>query len=162
MIEFNIQSNQHLSALLFGGTLITEAREPCIDENGDVILTKTGPNKGQMKTKIVKKEVQVKGFGLNPLAEWKTKQGWYQTNEEVLTKLLKALEGRVIYDHRHKFLTLLLERRKLAKELSTYYDGHLDKLYPDSCLRPNYNHTASATMRLSCNAPNLQNIVRSK
>lgn len=83
-IKFNIKSTDHLSCLLFGGTLYYDDYEPIIID-GDFDRVKSGQNAGKIKTKKVKKSIKIKGFNLNPLPEWKTKkEGFYQTNNKVL------------------------------------------------------------------------------
>jgi len=84
----------------------------------------------------------------------KTKTGSYQTNEEVLSELASM----------HEIPNKILEYREIAKLKSTYVDV-LSALCTDSnCrIRANFLQTGTATGRLSCINPNLQNIpVRSK
>lgn len=83
--EFNSSSNKHLSILFFGGFVKIKVDVPVLDKNGNIILTKTGNKKGDIKTKKVDSEIYIKGLGLKPLSRWKTKkEGEYQTNEKVL------------------------------------------------------------------------------
>lgn len=56
-----------------------------------------------------------------------------------------------------KIASLMLEIRQLSKELSTYYTSVEELIYPDGCVHPQFNHTATATGRLSCKGPNVQN-----
>jgi len=83
--QFNFNSGQHMSLLLFGGTLEIEAIEPIKNEDGTFKLIKNGKNKDQIKVKKVKKEVYIQGLGIQPLKSWKTKiEGRYMTNHNVL------------------------------------------------------------------------------
>jgi DNA polymerase-1 len=53
---------------------------------------------------------------------------------------------------------ILLEMRGQEKLLSTYYDGAEKFIYPDGCIRSQYNHAATETSRLSSVKPNMQNV----
>lgn len=77
----------------------------------------------------------------------KTKTGW-STNVDVLEALRPAspLVGQV------------LEYRQFAKLKSTYADGLLKAMDPDSRVRTSFQMTVTATGRLSSAEPNLQNI----
>lgn len=78
----------------------------------------------------------------------KTKTG-YSTNVEVL----EALQGK------HQIIEKLLEYRQLLKLKSTYIDGMINVINPDTGkIHSKLNQTATATGRLSSTEPNLQNI----
>lgn len=78
----------------------------------------------------------------------KTKTG-YSTDEEVLLKLAD----------KHPFPAKLLEYRELAKLRSTYVDGLLACINPETGrVHSKFNQTVAATGRLSSTDPNLQNI----
>ncbi len=57
-----------------------------------------------------------------------------------------------------QIIELILKSRGLNKEIGTYYEGMLDKIYPDGMIRTSFNHISTSTGRLSSNNPNLQNI----
>ena len=78
----------------------------------------------------------------------KGRSGSYSTAADVLDKLRDD----------YKIVTDVLEYRKLAKLRSTYVDGLLPLIGPDSRVRPHFMQTVAATGRLSCTEPNLQNI----
>lgn len=83
--KFNINSTQHMSLILFGGELEITVQEPVLDENGFPVFIKTGLKAGEIKLKNQKKKVKIRGMGLNPLNDWKTKKdGIYQSNQAVL------------------------------------------------------------------------------
>jgi hypothetical protein len=88
MIEipiFNPSSNDHVSILLFGGYVKIKVTEPCTNMDGSFIKLKSGPNKGQLKTKRVEKLYYIKGLGLKPDKEWaREKVGFYSVDESVL------------------------------------------------------------------------------
>lgn len=77
----------------------------------------------------------------------KTKSG-YSTAADVLEKL--APEHEIIKD--------ILEYRGLAKLYSTYVEGLLKAQQSDGKIHCNFQQTVTATGRLSCTEPNLQNI----
>lgn len=78
----------------------------------------------------------------------KTKTG-YSTDAEVLDKLA----------HRHPIVSLILNYRQLAKLQSTYIDGLLKEIRPETRkIHTYYRQTIAATGRLSSQFPNLQNI----
>lgn len=150
MIEFNGDSNHHLSALLFGGTLTEPVKET-------IGIIKTGPNKGKEKTRVVKTPIRIKGLELKPLDEWMTKkEGVYKSNEEVLSYIA---EGKVEAPEDAKAICeAILKIRQLQKELSTYYDSTSELVYDlDSCVHPNFVHVKTETGRLSHRLPNVGN-----
>ncbi len=78
----------------------------------------------------------------------KTKTG-YSTNADILEKL------RGDYEIAGK----ILEYRTLTKLKSTYIDGLIPLISPaDSRIRAHFQQTGTATGRISCTEPNLQNI----
>ena len=78
----------------------------------------------------------------------KSKSGSYSTAADILDKLKDD----------HRIVADVLGYRKLAKLKSTYVDGLLPLIGPDSRVRPHFMQTVAATGRLSCTEPNLQNI----
>ncbi len=156
--SFNPGSSQMLSILFFGGKINVEVAEPLLDVNGCPIVFKSGKNTGTIKTKKVKKEIQIKGLGLKPLTEWaKKKEGIYSVDEAVL-KLLSKGTGEDKKDAK-EIADIMLQIRGLEKELKTYYNGIEELTYDvDSCVHANFNMVATETGRLSSNKPNLQNI----
>ncbi|MDD5658140.1 MAG: DNA polymerase, partial [Elusimicrobia bacterium] len=77
-----------------------------------------------------------------------TAKGGRSTDEEALRLLAKS----------HPVAGKLIEYRELAKLKSTYVDGLLERLEPDSRVRTHFDQTGTATGRLSSLEPNLQNI----
>ena len=77
----------------------------------------------------------------------KTKTG-YSTAADVLEKLAPD----------YPFVANILEYRGLAKLKSTYVDGMDQFIMADSRIHCNFNQTVTATGRISCSDPNLQNI----
>lgn len=147
--EFNQQSNDDLSRLLFGGTLKVCTKEPVLNPDGTVYVFKTGARKGEIKLTNVQKDVILSGLGLDPIGE-PNQKGIYKTNEGILQELLKQGENEV--------LSLILEIRGLNKLLGTYYRGLLELIEDDQCVRGQYQHVITVTGRTSMKSPNLQNI----
>lgn len=78
----------------------------------------------------------------------KTKTG-YSTNAEILEKLKDV----------HPVIQLILDYRQLSKLKSTYVDGLLAVINPETGrIHSNFNQTVTATGRISSTEPNLQNI----
>lgn len=160
----NFKSTQQISRLFFGGTEKIKIDEPILNELGLPVVTKTGINRGKVKTRKVDKLVTSEGLGLKPFKEWEQKkEGIYRTDEGVLQIIAQRLDTIP-----GKIATLMLRSRGLNKLLSTYYVGtekfiHLD----DSCVHQQLCHCGyenkgevgggTGTGRLSCKAPNMQN-----
>lgn len=78
----------------------------------------------------------------------KTKSG-YSTDSEVLEKLIDD----------HPIIEKVLEYRTLNKLKATYADGLLPLINPETNrIHAKFNQTVTATGRISCTDPNLQNI----
>jgi DNA polymerase-1 len=77
-----------------------------------------------------------------------TETGQRSTEAKVLKSLAK----------RHPAPAKLLEYKDLHKMLSTYIGGFIPHIDEDSRIRASFNQAVAKTGRLSCSAPNLQNI----
>ncbi len=77
----------------------------------------------------------------------KTQRG-YSTSAEVLEKL----------KDKHPVIDQILEYRTLTKLNGTYVEGLLPLIHKDGRLHAHFQQTVTATGRLSCTEPNLQNI----
>ena len=84
---------------------------------------------------------------MNIPAGKKTSKG-YSTSAEVLEKLAPD----------HPIVQKILEYRSYAKLSSTYVDGLLPLVGDDGKIHPHFQQTITATGRISCTEPNLQNI----
>ena len=80
-------------------------------------------------------------------ASKKTQRG-YSTSAEVLEKLRDM----------HPVIDKILEYRMLTKLNGTYVEGLLPLIHRDGRLHAHFQQTVTATGRLSCTEPNLQNI----
>lgn len=77
----------------------------------------------------------------------KTKKG-YSTSADILEKLAK----------KHPIIEKILEYRGLNKLSGTYVDGMLPLIAADGKIHAHFQQTVTATGRISCTEPNLQNI----
>ena len=77
----------------------------------------------------------------------KTKRG-YSTSADILEKIRD----------KHEIVNLVLEYRTLTKLNSTYVEGLKPLIEPDGKIRAHFQQTVTATGRISCTEPNLQNI----
>jgi hypothetical protein len=186
-LEFNWNSGRHLSALLFGGTIpykakgevtdeegnpvyyLTTERRPITGPDGEVILYKSGKNKGKVKTKNyrvpdIKRGPKTKLFDYVHTMEgvtkghhkWRSstfeKTGQYSTSAHVLD-VLKKRDIALVND--------LLALRGAEKDLGTYYQrvyrgklsGMLTMVGDDGFLHHNLNHNITKTSRLSSEKP---------
>jgi DNA polymerase I-like protein with 3'-5' exonuclease and polymerase domains len=147
--DFNVNSGDHLSLLLYGGTYIYETRMP-------VGIYKTGQKIGQPRYKILKQEIicprliePIKGSELK-------KEGFFSVDEQTI----KSLKPR-IKEHK-KLLENILTISKIEKLNGTYYKG-----IPDLIKKKNWDHNnilhgqlnqcVARTGRLSSSQPNQQN-----
>jgi DNA polymerase I-like protein with 3'-5' exonuclease and polymerase domains len=144
---FNSNSTEHLSALLYGGTLTFKRRET-------IGVFKTGTRAGQDKERWVEYPIVFDKI-VNPLKGSElVKEGFYSTDEQTLKSLKGSKKAKELVE-------LLLRRATLEKRVSTYYEG-LVKLrkemkWNEGKLHGQLNQCVARTGRLSSSRPNLQN-----
>ena len=142
---FKWTSNDHLSALLYGGKIIQEVRIP-------VGLYKTGAKAGQVRNKVEVREYilprrykPIKGSEL-------AKDGMYSVAEDYLVQLKGG--GELIKG--------ILRIKELEKMNSTYLRGTLrnyeEMHFQDDIIHGQFNSCVTITSRLSSSKPNLQNL----
>lgn len=147
MPDFNPNSNDHISCLLYGGRIGYRVRI----EDG---VYKTGEKKGQVKYRWDNREQDFPQL-CKPLKGTElVKEGYYSTDE----KTLKSLKGS---KKAKEVITILLTRSELNKRMTTYYQG-LPKLISDmnweyGKIYGQLNQCVARTGRLSSSRPNLQN-----
>lgn len=157
---YTAQPKKGLHTLFFGGTLEKVEKAVELDADGVPKIYKSGNNKGQVRLFNKKTLLNITGFGVKAIDEWKTEKGNISIDESVLKNIILAVET----SHKHKdlleFCKLMLDIRDLEKQISTYYESVQDLIYPDSRIRGKFHHCKTITGRLSSSDPNLQNIPR--
>jgi DNA polymerase I-like protein with 3'-5' exonuclease and polymerase domains len=148
LVEFNPNSTEHVSSLLYGGTIKVRRREV-------IGVFKTGTRMGQQKERWVEHEINfprlitpIKGSEL-------AKEGFFSTDDQTL----KSLKTRSKYGK--DLVEVLVTRATLEKRLSTYYKGLVDLRkemnWHEGRLHGQLNQCVARTGRLSSSKPNLQN-----
>lgn len=143
--NFNWASNDHLSALLYGGEIVQTVKKP----NG---VFKTGAKAGQPKFKnedivyqLPRKYKPIKGSELAKPNKWSV--------EEIYLRRLKGDES---------LISGILRIKELEKLKNTYYMGipkkHQEKNWEPNILHGQFNQVRAGTGRLSSSDPNLQNL----
>ena len=147
--EFNTESGDHLSSLIYGGTITIPRRE--------IIGTyKTGDKAGTDKYGWKDYTYTLPRL-FNPLPKSELKKlGYFATGEDIL----RQLKTRDKFSKR--VIEIILQLAKLEKIVGTYYKG-LPKLRETMNWTPNYlhgnlNQVTARTGRLSSTKPNMQNI----
>lgn len=146
--EFNTESGDHLSALLYGGEIVIPRKEL-------VGTYKTGERKGEDKFGWKHYTYYMPRL-VNPLKNSELKkEGFYATGEDVLRSLKPRGDAK-------KIIEVILKLSKLEKMVGTYYKG-LPKLrqtmnWTNNILHGNINQVVAATGRTSSTKPNLQNL----
>ena len=146
-ISFN--SDQQLSAFLYGGCVVREEQETYTFTYKD---GHTAP-----KQRWIKKEYPLPRI-LTPLENsGKKKDGVYSV--DVTT--LKIIKRQINNGFKTKIINMLLKRSQLEKKKSTYCYGTpklmAEMNWENSLLHPQLNQVVAVTGRLSCSKPNLQN-----
>ena len=146
--NFNCSSGDHLSCLLYGGTIIDTVRFP-------VGVYKTGQKIGQTRYKLVDYEYNHPRL-FEPIKGTELKKEGYWSTEESKMKSLKTKSK----EHK-KLIANILELSKMEKLKSTYYEG-IPKImetmgWHDDYLHGQFNQTVTITGRLSSSKPNMQN-----
>lgn len=150
-VPINLNSNDHVSCLLYGGVVQVDDRVP-------IGVYKTGAKTGQARYKIVVKEYPLPRL-VDPLegTEVKKPEGagqYWKVNDTVLRSLKLSKQAKVI-------VALLKQYSELEKLRGTYLIGYSDLINemhwePDT-LHGTLNQTVAVTGRLSSTKPNLQN-----
>lgn len=144
---FNPNSNDHVSALLYGGIIAINDRIP-------IGVYKTGQRIGETRYKVVTKEYVLPRL-VEPMKGTETiKEGYWKTNADVLRSLKLSKEAKKVVDHLQRY-------SELEKLRGTYLIGWsdlIDKMnWPHNKIHGTLNQTTVVTGRLSSTKPNLQN-----
>lgn len=147
-VPLNLNSNFHLSSLLYGGTIQVDDRIP-------IGVYKTGAKTGQTRYKIVTKDYILPRL-VEPIkgSELAT-DGYYGSDEDTLRNLKTTGSGK-------RIINQILERRGIEKLRGTYYAG-IPKLmrehaWSNSLVHGQLNQCVATTGRLSATKPNQQNM----
>jgi len=158
--EPNINSNKHLSAVLFGGIIEDTAKVQELDKDNNPVCYKSGLKKGQPKYRNRKLEFEYPAL-LNAAHTTANNNG-YDVSESVLTKYKNNIKANGVSTTNEvkalRAIQLVLDYRRVNKELTTYYRGFRELCYDDSMIHGNLNHCRTHTGRLSSSEPNLQNM----
>ena len=169
-VDINLGSNEHLSAILFGGGIrykgyetVTKTRQEVYKEevtktlkNGSIRVYERNAKREvayEMERKA-KLEYTTKGFGFIPAEDTETaKEGYYSTDINQLFSI------KVETDAQKELLQGISELAKLTKMKSTYFDGLLE-CQKDGIVHPTINECRTRTGRYSSKNPNSQNFPR--
>lgn len=145
--SINWNSNDHLSAILYGGIIKFPVRETYerVLKDGTVKIRERW---GEKQVEMPRLVTPVKGSEC-------AKEGYWKTAEDILRTLKATGKAK-------KIIELVLKRSVLDKELNTYALGipklYNEKHYTDNLIHGNYNMCVARTGRLSSSSPNLQNL----
>ena len=146
-VPFNPSSNDHISALIYGGTITECIRIP-------VGVYKSGDRQGEVRYKKVEKIYTLPRL-VEPLeGTQREKEGYWLVNDTVLRSLkLDKTAKKVV-----KLLTQYSEKEKLK---GTYLEGYaklIEKMdWEPGTLHPTINQCVAITGRTSSSKPNGQN-----
>lgn len=146
---FNGASGDHLSALLYGGTIVFDRGEPYSH------TYKSGIKAGTTETRYRWTEVTQNFPALvkPPEGSALKKEGFYSVDETTLLSIKAKGQSKVLIE-------ALLRRSELEKLLGTYYKGipsHLIKYDWTDTIHGTFNQCRVITGRLSSEKPNQQN-----
>lgn len=145
--EFNPNSNDHISALLYGGDISLRRRVSCG-------TFKTGTRMGEQKEKWEEYKITFNRLVVPIKGSELIKEGFYSTDEKTLKSLRSSNKAKSIIE-------LLLKRTTLEKRLSTYYRGVVNLInelnWKKGVIHGQLNQCVTRTGRLSSSKPNLQN-----
>jgi DNA polymerase I-like protein with 3'-5' exonuclease and polymerase domains len=155
---FNWDSGDHLSCLLYGGTIVFDYA------TSEEAIYKSGAKKGQPYTKNSwHKETVAFVQHFKPLEGSEVKKSkdkvvaetrFYQVDIPTLSSLKGSKEGKAL-------ILLLLQRSektKLVEMLESLFKQFNEKQWEHNLVHGQYNQNVAVTGRLSSSAPNMQNI----
>lgn len=147
-VPLNYNSDDHMSAYLYGGIIYVEERVP-------IGQYKTGNKIGQTRFKVLVREYPLERLVEPVKGSELKKEGMFSTSEEILRKLKPNKKVK-------RILELLKRRSQLAKLYSTYLIGFpklmLEMNWEGNEVHGQFNQVRASTGRLSSSNPNLQNI----
>jgi DNA polymerase I-like protein with 3'-5' exonuclease and polymerase domains len=146
-VPININSNDHLSCLLYGGTIVEDYRIP-------IGVFKTGAKTGETRYKVLQKEYKLERL-IEPLKGSETKkEGYWKVNDDILRALKTNSKSK-------QLIELIKQHNKLEKLRGTYLIGWSNLIgkmhWPMDTIHGSLNQCRAITGRLSSDNPNLQN-----
>lgn len=141
--QFNWQSNDHLSAFLFGGSIKYIEKEA-------IGTYKTGQKAGQTKYKNVEKDYKFKNRAGFVYKQGTKKTGVYKVDDASLSSI--SIDSDL-----YPIVKTILEQRDKAKQINTYYKPMIELSQHDGLLHAELVHVQTNTGRLSSRNPNIQN-----
>ena len=156
-VVFNFDSGDHLSAFLYGGTIVFDyaVGEPAVYKSGDKKGQEYVKNKWHTYTHTFERiftpldKTEVKKTVSNSPSQ----PHFYQVDEPTLRQLPGNKETKAL-------LSLLLERSKkikVAEMLDSLNNKIIEMNWENNFLHGQYNQNIARTGRLSSSSPNLQN-----
>lgn len=135
-------SPKQLSRYFFGG----EEKYPVKESVG---FYKNGKEKFKLmdRVRVHPPKINASTLDLEP-----SKAGYYSTDDSVLDLIAEKSTADLAYT-----AYTIKQLRVASKVLNTYYEGLSSLRFPDNFIYPQLNHVSTATGRLSCTSPNLQN-----
>lgn len=147
-VPINLASNDHISAILYGGTITEEKRIP-------VGVYKTGDKTGQPRYRLEEFKYNLPRLVEPIKGSELAKEGYWGTGEDVLRNLEAKGKVKTIIDN-------LLARRGIEKLRGTYYNGIPDLIeehqWAGNIVHGQLNQVVARSGRLSATKPNQQNM----
>jgi DNA polymerase I-like protein with 3'-5' exonuclease and polymerase domains len=145
----DVTTDGSLSCYLFGGTATYDIKT--IDG-----VYKSGAKKGQPKYKNGTMQVTFTKKAHPPNPSGIKRSARYSLIHPMDDAVLNTV-ARITIGPARAVAERLLSKRRHTKLVSTYCDSILRNTDSDGYVHPTYNHAVTATGRLSCSEPNLQN-----
>lgn len=147
-VPCNLNSGDHISCILYGGTIVETVRIP-------VGYFKTGQKVGEVRYKKIYKEYELPRL-TTPIegTEVKNKEGYWLVNDTVLRKLKLSKEAKTVVELLGRYTTL----DKLRGTYLLGWSKLIDKMnWEKDMLHGNLNQAVAVTGRLTSTKPNMQN-----
>lgn len=146
-VPFNLNSDDHISALLYGGTITEDTRIP-------IGVYKTGAKVGETRYKIITKEYLLPRL-IEPLkGTERVKEGYWLTNDDVMRSLKPNKDAKILLQKLKKYATL----EKLKGTYLIGWSNLIDEMnWEKDMIHGTINQCTVITGRTSSTKPNLQN-----
>jgi len=146
-LDFNLNSNEHLSCILFGG--VYKYKWQC-----ELSIRQLKSGEIKIKPRNGEIPIHIQGLGFSTKHSEQTKNGYWSVSDEVI----KKLKGRSKLQK--DFIEKYKRYRKLQTLYEKFYTKYQDAISEDGYIYPNFNQTSTNTGRLSCSSPNVQQLPR--